>query len=68
MRRVPLGGPRLHAFEHAGRSLPAPRTEGFDDHVKFFFAEEGREPTSLAERACRDVGRGHRLGVLAPTA
>ncbi|MFE5608609.1 siderophore-interacting protein [Streptomyces sp. NPDC056540] len=25
-------------------SLPPLRTEGFDDHVKFFFAEEGREP------------------------
>ncbi|MER7824928.1 siderophore-interacting protein [Streptomyces sp. NPDC096097] len=44
MRRVTLGGPQLHAFEHAGLSLPALRTEGFDDHVKFFFAEEGREP------------------------
>ncbi|MGW6985375.1 SIP domain-containing protein [Streptomyces sp. NPDC054932] len=44
MRRVTLGGPQLHAFDHAGLSLPALRTEGFDDHVKFFFAEEGREP------------------------
>ncbi|WP_030386619.1 siderophore-interacting protein [Streptomyces sp. NRRL S-241] len=44
MRRVTLGGPQLHAFEHAGLSLPPLRTEGFDDHVKFFFAEEGREP------------------------
>ncbi|PWK63386.1 NADPH-dependent ferric siderophore reductase [Streptomyces sp. CG 926] len=44
MRRVTLGGPQLHAFEHAGLSLPALRTEGFDDHVKFFFAEEGRDP------------------------
>ncbi|MFF4262487.1 SIP domain-containing protein [Streptomyces virginiae] len=44
MRRVTLGGPQLHAFEHAGLSLPALRTEGFDDHVKFFFAQEGREP------------------------
>ncbi|MEV7562503.1 siderophore-interacting protein [Streptomyces sp. NPDC089795] len=44
MRRVTLGGPQLHAFEHAGLSLPALRTDGFDDHVKFFFAEEGREP------------------------
>ncbi|MFA7766241.1 siderophore-interacting protein [Streptomyces sp. NRRL S-448] len=37
MRRVTLGGPQLHAFEHAGLSLPPLRTEGFDDHVKFFF-------------------------------
>ncbi|MFF5486200.1 SIP domain-containing protein [Streptomyces virginiae] len=44
MRRVTLGGPQMHAFEHAGLSLPALRTEGFDDHVKFFFAQEGREP------------------------
>ncbi|WP_327260496.1 SIP domain-containing protein [Streptomyces sp. NBC_01232] len=44
MRRVTLGGPQLHAFEHAGLSLPPLRTEGFDDHVKFFFAEEGRDP------------------------
>uniref|UniRef100_A0AAU2JK92 SIP domain-containing protein n=1 Tax=Streptomyces sp. NBC_00049 TaxID=2903617 RepID=A0AAU2JK92_9ACTN len=44
MRRVTLGGPRLHAFEHTGLSLPPLRTEGFDDHVKFFFAEEGRDP------------------------
>ncbi|MER5872744.1 siderophore-interacting protein [Streptomyces sp. NPDC002044] len=44
MRRVTLGGPQLHAFENAGLSLPELRTEGFDDHVKFFFAEEGRDP------------------------
>ncbi|MGW6575262.1 siderophore-interacting protein [Streptomyces sp. NPDC054945] len=98
--------------------------EGFDDHVKFFFAEEGREPVlprqnvssldwpsdgrpiskdytpvrfgpvageidfdfdfvrhdggkdvtapaeraGLTVRACRDVGRDHRLWVPAPTA
>lgn len=44
VRRVTLGGPQLHAFESDGPSLPELRTEGFDDHVKFFFAEEGRDP------------------------
>ncbi|MER5778335.1 siderophore-interacting protein [Streptomyces sp. NPDC002039] len=45
MRRVTLGGPQLAAFRKNGLELPALRTEGFDDHVKFFFAEEeGGDP------------------------
>ncbi|MFE6778620.1 SIP domain-containing protein [Streptomyces sp. NPDC057702] len=39
MRRVTLGGPQLRAFHRDGLDLPPLRTEGFDDHVKFFFAE-----------------------------
>ncbi|PRH77067.1 phage tail protein [Streptomyces solincola] len=43
MRRITLGGEQLHAFHRDGFDLPGLRTEGFDDHVKFFFAdEEGR--------------------------
>ncbi|MER7763757.1 siderophore-interacting protein [Streptomyces sp. NPDC097619] len=41
MRRVTLGGPQLGAFRKDGLELPALSSEGFDDHVKFFFAEEG---------------------------
>ncbi|MFF8408720.1 SIP domain-containing protein [Streptomyces omiyaensis] len=40
MRRLTLGGPQLDAFAKDGLELPALRTEGFDDHVKFFFADE----------------------------
>ncbi|MGW3556874.1 SIP domain-containing protein [Streptomyces sp. NPDC000963] len=40
MRRLTLGGPQLDAFVKDGLELPALRTEGFDDHVKFFFADE----------------------------
>lgn len=40
MRRLTLGGAQLDAFEKDGLELPALRTEGFDDHVKFFFADE----------------------------
>ncbi|MGV9316429.1 SIP domain-containing protein [Streptomyces sp. NPDC003691] len=40
MRRVTLGGAQLAAFTRDGLTLPALRTEGFDDHVKFFFADE----------------------------
>ncbi|MFF2305177.1 SIP domain-containing protein [Streptomyces sp. NPDC058128] len=40
MRRLTLGGAQLDAFEKDGLDLPALRTEGFDDHVKFFFADE----------------------------
>ncbi|MET9606980.1 siderophore-interacting protein [Streptomyces sp. NPDC006512] len=43
MRRLTLGGPQLGAFAKDGLDLPALRSEGFDDHVKFFFAEEGAE-------------------------
>lgn len=39
MRRVTLTGLQLRAFRKGGLDLPALRTEGFDDHVKFFFAE-----------------------------
>ncbi|MGW7106031.1 SIP domain-containing protein [Streptomyces xanthophaeus] len=44
MRRLTLGGPQLGAFAKDGLDLPALRSEGFDDHVKFFFAEDGRDP------------------------
>ncbi|MEO3976452.1 siderophore-interacting protein [Streptomyces sp. CAU 1734] len=44
MRRVTLGGPQLHAFRNNGHDLPALRTDGFDDHVKFFFAEGDNPP------------------------
>ncbi|MEU6709488.1 siderophore-interacting protein [Streptomyces wuyuanensis] len=40
MRRLTLGGEQLHAFTRDGLDLPALRTDGFDDHVKFFFADE----------------------------
>ncbi|MEV6396661.1 SIP domain-containing protein [Streptomyces sp. NPDC051907] len=40
MRRITLGGEQLHAFTRDGLDLPALRTDGFDDHVKFFFADE----------------------------
>ncbi|MFF9431288.1 SIP domain-containing protein [Streptomyces sp. NPDC014746] len=40
MRRLTLGGPQLGAFVKDGLELPALRTEGFDDHVKFFLADE----------------------------
>ncbi|MFF8831206.1 SIP domain-containing protein [Streptomyces sp. NPDC015131] len=43
MRRLTLGGDQLRAFSRDGLDLPALRTDGFDDHVKFFFEdEEGR--------------------------
>ncbi|MFI6499552.1 SIP domain-containing protein [Nonomuraea typhae] len=41
MRRVTLGGEQLRAFHKDGLDLPELRTEGFDDHVKFFFPEPG---------------------------
>ncbi|MCM2387955.1 SIP domain-containing protein [Streptomyces albipurpureus] len=44
MRRVTLGGEQLHAFQKNGLELPQLRTEGFDDHVKFFFADGDNEP------------------------
>ncbi|MEU8778360.1 siderophore-interacting protein [Streptomyces sp. NPDC048606] len=44
MRRVTLGGPQLAAFTKDGLDLPALRTEGFDDHVKFFFGQDGNAP------------------------
>ncbi|GAA0940110.1 siderophore-interacting protein [Nonomuraea longicatena] len=43
MRRVTLGGTQLSAFHRDGLDLPALRSEGFDDHVKFFFAADGRD-------------------------
>ncbi|MER6914503.1 siderophore-interacting protein [Streptomyces sp. NPDC000594] len=39
MRRVTLGGEQLRAFTRDGLDLPELRTEGFDDHVKFFFED-----------------------------
>lgn len=44
MRRVTLGGEQLQAFQKNGLELPALRTDGFDDHVKFFFAEGENDP------------------------
>ncbi|MFJ7420531.1 SIP domain-containing protein [Streptomyces uncialis] len=44
MRRVTLGGAQLGAFHRDGLDLPALRTDGFDDHVKFFFAEGDAPP------------------------
>lgn len=43
MRRITLGGEQLGAFRRDGLDLPALRTEGFDDHVKFFFPAEGED-------------------------
>ncbi|MET9148260.1 SIP domain-containing protein [Streptomyces sp. NPDC004042] len=40
MRRLTLGGEQLRAFTRDGLTLPELRTEGFDDHVKFFFTDE----------------------------
>lgn len=40
MRRLTLGGAQLRAFTRDGLDLPELRTEGFDDHVKFFFADD----------------------------
>ncbi|MEV7168485.1 siderophore-interacting protein [Streptomyces sp. NPDC093224] len=47
MRRVTLGGPQLGAFHKDGLDLPGLSSEGFDDHVKFFFAEEGADAPVL---------------------
>ncbi|MFJ3498682.1 SIP domain-containing protein [Streptomyces sp. NPDC086091] len=47
MRRVTLGGPQLGAFHKDGLDLPELSTEGFDDHVKFFFAEDGADTPVL---------------------
>ncbi|SBV06190.1 NADPH-dependent ferric siderophore reductase, contains FAD-binding and SIP domains [Streptomyces sp. Ncost-T6T-1] len=44
MRRVTLGGEQLRAFHRDGLDLPALRSEGFDDHVKFFFADGDAPP------------------------
>ncbi|MFC4056231.1 SIP domain-containing protein [Actinomadura syzygii] len=41
MRRVTLGGEQLGAFHRDGLDLPALRSDGFDDHVKFFFPAPG---------------------------
>ncbi|WP_067480299.1 siderophore-interacting protein [Actinomadura hibisca] len=43
MRRVTLGGEQLKAFRSNGFDMPPFVTEGFDDHVKFFFTAEGEE-------------------------
>ncbi|MEU6312987.1 siderophore-interacting protein [Streptomyces sp. NPDC047014] len=47
MRRLTLGGPQLGAFRKDGLDLPELSSEGFDDHVKFFFAEEGADAPVL---------------------
>ncbi|WP_329012697.1 siderophore-interacting protein [Streptomyces sp. NBC_00690] len=44
MRRITLGGEQLRAFETHGLELPPLRSDGFDDHVKFFFAEGDDAP------------------------
>ncbi|MEU1883298.1 siderophore-interacting protein [Streptosporangium sp. NPDC020072] len=46
MRRVTFGGEQLRAFTRDGLDLPELRSEGFDDHVKFFFGV-GDEPPVL---------------------
>ncbi|MEV4096458.1 siderophore-interacting protein [Streptosporangium saharense] len=46
MRRVTLGGEQLRAFTRDGLDLPGLRSDGFDDHVKFFFGV-GDEPPVL---------------------
>ncbi|MEV4891943.1 siderophore-interacting protein [Nonomuraea sp. NPDC055795] len=43
MRRVTLGGAQLRGFHRDGFDLPPLRSEGFDDHVKFFFAAAGAD-------------------------
>lgn len=43
VRRITLGGEQLRAFTRDGLDLPAFATEGFDDHVKFFFPAEGAD-------------------------
>ncbi|MEV6521422.1 SIP domain-containing protein [Longispora sp. NPDC051575] len=43
LRRITLGGAQLRAFHRDGLDLPALRTEGFDDHVKFFFTAPGED-------------------------
>ncbi|MFF2021657.1 SIP domain-containing protein [Streptomyces sp. NPDC058171] len=60
MRRVTLGGPQLGAFRSGDIELPALRTEGFDDHVKFFFGEPG-EP---GEPGARPVLPRQKVGSL----
>ncbi|MBB3094590.1 NADPH-dependent ferric siderophore reductase [Actinoplanes campanulatus] len=42
-RRITVGGPQLGAFHAHGLDLPAWTSEGFDDHVKFFFAAPGAD-------------------------
>ncbi|WP_328467733.1 SIP domain-containing protein [Actinoplanes sp. NBC_00393] len=42
-RRITVGGPQLGAFHRDGLDLPALRSEGFDDHVKLFFAAPGAD-------------------------
>ncbi|MEU4423800.1 siderophore-interacting protein [Actinoplanes sp. NPDC024001] len=42
-RRITVGGPQFGAFHRDGLDLPALRSEGFDDHVKLFFAAPGAD-------------------------
>ncbi|ACQ78798.1 Siderophore-interacting protein [Beutenbergia cavernae DSM 12333] len=45
MRRVTVGGRQLRAFRsESGIDLPELRSDGFDDHLKLFFAEPGADP------------------------
>ncbi|MEU5402896.1 siderophore-interacting protein [Streptomyces sp. NPDC005963] len=44
MRRITLGGEQLRAFKSNGFELPPLRSDGFDDHVKFFFADGDDAP------------------------
>ncbi|RAK36751.1 NADPH-dependent ferric siderophore reductase [Actinoplanes lutulentus] len=50
-RRVTIGGPQLGAFHRDGLDLPALRSEGFDDHVKLFFAAPGADEPVLPRQA-----------------
>ncbi|MEV6300562.1 siderophore-interacting protein [Actinoplanes sp. NPDC051861] len=50
-RRITVGGPQLGVFHRDGLDLPALRSEGFDDHVKLFFAARGADRPVLPLQA-----------------
>lgn len=51
MRRLTLGGEQLGAFQAGEWELTPFRTEGFDDHVKIFFADPATGVLSLPAQA-----------------
>lgn len=51
LRRVTLGGEQLGAFSDGTWELTPFRTEGFDDHVKIFFADPATGVLSLPGQA-----------------
>ncbi|MEV0902862.1 siderophore-interacting protein [Actinoplanes sp. NPDC049802] len=55
-RRITVGGPQLGAFRSGGLDLPALRSEGFDDHVKFFFAAPGADRPVLPRQEIASLG------------